>query len=184
MNKKGFTLVELLATIVILGIVVGLSFVGINGAFKNAKEKSEDAFIATIEDALKIYLDTGAKKLREDSSFSPITINKTHGIVTVSKLRDPNGNTITFNNVIDSDGFNPITIGELVNPANKDTDRFQCSADGTLNIYRDSDFVYYYLIDKDGFGCFNTTGYITNLPCDALNKMNDLEIGKIPSRCK
>ena len=42
MNKKGFTLVELLSTIVILGIVVGLSIVAININIKKTKEKSED----------------------------------------------------------------------------------------------------------------------------------------------
>ena len=42
MNKKGFTLVELLATIVILGIVVGITMYSVNGGFKSAKEKTEN----------------------------------------------------------------------------------------------------------------------------------------------
>ena len=45
MNRKGFTLVELLATLVILGIVVGLGIVISGNVFGGAKEKTEGVFI-------------------------------------------------------------------------------------------------------------------------------------------
>ena len=60
MNKKGFTLVELLATLVIIGIVVGFTIVGINYNINNTKKKTEDIFIGTIKDAIKVYLDSDA----------------------------------------------------------------------------------------------------------------------------
>ena len=158
MNKKGFTLVELLATIVILGIVVGITVVTSTGVFKNTKGKTEEVFIGTIEDALNIYLDSDARKLSFGSSVVCV-LNKTHGKVNLYKAT----NSLTFNDVISS-SYSPLTLTELVNPANKDTDKYQCSAGGTLNVYRDADYIYYYKIDKSGFGCLNSTGTLTNLP--------------------
>ena len=168
MNRKGFTLVELLATLVILGIVVGLVVVISGNGFKNAKTKSEDVFIATIEDALDIYVDSDARSLSFNRTNPVCTLNKTHGSVNVYK----NVDNVTFLNVINS-SYHPITRSELVNPANKGNDNFQCfpetSGDinyGTLDVYVDDDFVYYYRINKSDFGCLNTTGYITNLPSE------------------
>ena len=157
MNKKGFTLVELLATIVILGIVIGITIITSNKAFKNAKEKSEGVFIKTIEDALNVYIDTDARKLSFGSGVI-CTLNKTTGKAKLYKA------TTTFKSVINS-SYSPITLKDLVNPANQGASNYQCSANGTLNIYRDEDYVYYYKIAKNSFGCLNgSTGYITNLP--------------------
>ncbi len=158
MNKKGFTLVELLATLVILGIIMGIVLISTTSGFGKAKEKSEDVFIKTIEDALNIYLDSDAKNL----SFSRQCtngINKSHNAnVKVYKT------TVTFNDVINST-YKPITAKEMHNPANKGVDgKYNCKTNVSVNIYRDEDFIYYYAVDKSGFGCLNSTGTITNLP--------------------
>ena len=161
MNKKGFTLVELLATIVILGILFGITLVLVNGGFGNAKEKSEDVFVKTISDALDIYIDTDARKLHFDSE--PVCyIDKTHGKSNVYAAVDSG---ITFNNVINS-SYSPITLNDLHNPANKNKEHYECSATGRLYIYRDDDYVYYYKINKGSFECLNqnTNEDITNLP--------------------
>ena len=55
MNRRGFTLVELLATLVLLGIIMGIVLVSINGNFGDAKNQTEDVFVSTIEDALDVY---------------------------------------------------------------------------------------------------------------------------------
>ena len=162
MNKKGFTLVELLATLVILAIVVGITVTSLSGNFKGTKEKTEGVFVKTIEDALNMYLDTDAKNIKHWTTSPVCTINKTHGARKVYKATD----NLTFQDVIDST-YRPITINELVNPANKDSENYQCFKNGnygTLNVYRDDDYVYYYKINKSDFGCLNTTGDITNLP--------------------
>ncbi len=155
MNKKGFTLAELLATILILGIVVGITVISVSGGFKNARKKTEDVFIKTIEDALDIYISSDGSK----SNYSQFacTINKKHGSVSVYKT------SISFNDVINST-YTPLRVEDMHNPANKDEANYNCNTNVNVTIYRDSDYVYYYKVNKADFGCLNTTGYITNLP--------------------
>ena len=164
MNRRGFTLVELLATIVILGLVMGIALVTVNSGFGDTKNDTEEVLIDTIEDALDIYLDSDAREL--SFSKTPICIlSKTHGKTNVYKA------TTTFQSVIDSD-YKPITQKELVNPANKDKNNFKCNNANTIsiNIYRDDDLIYYYEVDKSQFGCLNTDGVITNLPSECKRK--------------
>ena len=189
MNKKGFTLVELLATLVILSIVIGLTIAITSTVFKNAKAKTEGVFIATIEDALDMYLDSDARKL----SFSNAAVHqlsKTHGVVNLYKATS----NVTFEAVI-NDPLAPITLSEMINPANKDKENYECferdasggvTNYGTLEIYRDADYVYYYKIAKADFKCLNDVEddngkdvYITNLPCDYLRKLDI----SLPDRC-
>lgn len=158
MNKKGFTLVELLATLVILGIVVGITIVGVNGGFRNAKEKTEDVFVKTLTDALDIYLDSDAKKLNY-TIFSGCEVTKKLG---TAKMYKATGN-ITFANIINSE-YAPLIESDLVNPANKGV---SCKRSDNIpvEIYRDSDYVYYYKVAKSSFTCLlDTEGYISNLP--------------------
>ena len=159
MNRKGFTLIELLATLVILGIIMGVTLILTNGGFKNAKDKTEDIFVKTITDAIEVYISSDAKNLSFDSV--PIcSLNKTHKKgVNIYKSRD----IVLFNDVINS-SYSPITLDDMHNPANKDTDKYECDTLGILNIYRDDDYIYYYKIDKSSFNCLNGVGVITNLP--------------------
>ena len=153
MNRRGFTLVELLATLVILGIVTSIVLIGINGGFNNAKDKTEDVFVKTVKDAMDIYLDSDAKKLNF-SKTAVCTLNKTHGKSKVYKSSD----NITLNSVINSE-FHPITQDDLVNPVNSS----KCDKNTIVNIYRDEDYVYYYEIDGD-MGCLINTNNISILP--------------------
>lgn len=161
MNKKGFTLVELLATLVILGIVVGLTVVGININLRKTKEKTEEVFIGTIKDAIKMYLDSDARKLAYDKKVC--TISKTlNDSVEVYKTNS----NVTISTVINST-YSPLLESDLVNPNNEDT---KCNLSAEVNIYRDEDYVYYYKLKKGELDCLtmNLDGYITNLPdgCD------------------
>ena len=163
MNSKGFTLVELLATVVLLAIIMGIVLVSTTGGFKKSKEDTEKVFIDTIKDAMDMYLDSDAKNL--DYKGTNCTINKTHKI----GVKLYKANNITFNDVINST-YHPLTESDLVNPANDK----KCKATATISIYRDEDFVYYYKIDKDGFECLTSSGVISNLP-EKCTK-NDLEV--------
>lgn len=56
MNKEeGFTLVELLAVIVILGIIVAIAIPSIGGILNRAETGADEAEYALIEDAARLY---------------------------------------------------------------------------------------------------------------------------------
>lgn len=163
MNNKGFTLVELLATLVILSIVIGITIGFFSDGFGNTKEKTEEVFVETLKDALNIYLDSDAKSLDFSVECSSL-LNKSHGSVRVYKVGT------TFEDVINSK-YRPINLGDLVNPANEEV---ECAnpSEIVVNIYRDEDFVYYYSVLKSEFNNSNgdvfflndSDGVISNLP--------------------
>ena len=55
LNKKGFTLVELLVTIVIVGLVIGISTYGIITAINDSEDKSKTISLKNIKEAASIY---------------------------------------------------------------------------------------------------------------------------------
>ncbi len=159
-EKNGFTIVELLAVLVLLGIIMGIVLVTVNGGFGNAKNKTEDIFIKTIEDALNMYLNSSeAKQLFNNGSYTEAcAIDKTHKLgVKVYRAN------VSFNDVINSE-YHPIAANDLINPAN---DGAKCTnlTGKIINIYRDEDYIYYYKIEKSELNCLkNQTGSISNLP--------------------
>lgn len=157
MNKKGFTLVELLATLVILGIVTGLVVVGVNYNIKNTKEKTEEVFIGTIKDALKVYIDSDAKNLTFKSSAEGCIDKSLKSNVKVYMVNS----AVSLTTVVNSK-YSPLDIKDLVNPNNE---KVNCNVTSRIvYIYRDEDYVYYYKIAKSSLSCLTTSGNITNLP--------------------
>jgi len=55
MNRKGFTLVELLATIVVLTLVLSISTYSVIAIIKNAKKNNYNLLIENIKDASELY---------------------------------------------------------------------------------------------------------------------------------
>ena len=171
-EKNGFSLVELLATIVILALVLGIAIYISNGAFLKAKAQSEDVFVKSLEDALDMFVDSSDVKdvTKAKVSDSPeYGLSKTSGYVYVYKIykleEDKSEREFTFDDVINSE-YTPLTKADIVNPANKDV---PCKTDGIIHIYRDSDYVYYYQIDKSSFGCLKASNG------------DDMKIGTLPN---
>ena len=93
MNRKGFTLVELLATLVILAIVLSLGTYAITNIIKSSKEKNYDLLISNIRDGAEVYY----QECKYSSKIAPNS-----GITC---------NSITENGVVKYQ----ITLGDLVN---------------------------------------------------------------------
>ncbi len=77
-ESKGFTLVELLAAIVILGVLSAMAIGGVSSLIKKAKSSAEDANIRTIKMAAESYLqankDTAPRSIGECVSVSAVDL--------------------------------------------------------------------------------------------------------------
>ena len=169
MNRRGFTLIELLATLVVLGIITGIVLVSSTSLFKDKKSDTEDVFVDTLKDAIKIYIDElGGVELNGDP------------VCTIEKSIHPNGvrvgiykvNTITFKDITNSK-YKPLTEKDMINPANK----VKCNIDAEIHIYADSDFAYYYKFTGSDLECLSkNTGVISNLPDECCNLLEGCDI--------
>lgn len=78
LNRKGFTLVELLAVIIILAIVVGISIPAVLTTTNNAKKKAFDTALASTTDWVERQYQVAVSDLSEtgvatlDSSFRTV----------------------------------------------------------------------------------------------------------------
>ena len=161
MNRRGFTLIELLATLVVLGIITGIVLVSSTSLFKDKKSDTEDVFVDTLKDAIKIYIDElGGVELNGDP------------VCTIEKSIHPNGvgigiyevknevKKITFEDITNSK-YKPLTEKDMINPANN----VKCNIKAEIHIYADSDFAYYYKFTGSELECLSkNTGVISNLP--------------------
>lgn len=173
MNKRGFTLIELLATLVVLGIITGIVLVSSTSLFKDKKSDTEDVFVDTLKDAIKIYIDglggvdlNGSPVCKIKKSIHPNEV----GIYEVK--------IITFRNITNSK-YKPLTEKDMINPANKDKTNKdkECNINAEIHIYADSDFAYYYKFTGSDLKCLSkNTGVISNLPEECCNLLEGCDI--------
>ena len=57
LNRKGFTLIELMAVIAILVIIMGIALPNITSSIERSKQKQKDAKIQLIESSAELYFD-------------------------------------------------------------------------------------------------------------------------------
>lgn len=142
MNRKGFTMIELLAVIVVLGIVLVITFPNMTDVFKSSKLKSEEAFVERISQSIDSYVTLNSSSI----GFSPDgTAQKNYG-GTKHNVNIYKG-TITMNTIISG---NIITGKDYKNPGNENV---ACNVNAEIEVYRDSDYVYCHKIKKDSLGC-------------------------------
>ena len=92
MKKKGFTLVELLAVIVILSLVLVIAVPSVNKYIKQSKEKAYDAQISTIIEAAQAYASTNLELLPNRENISvKVTLGqlKSSGLIK-EEVKNPN----------------------------------------------------------------------------------------------
>jgi prepilin-type N-terminal cleavage/methylation domain-containing protein len=87
MNRKGFTLVELLAVIVILAIILAIAIPGISGVIESS---TKNAF----ESDAKMLLKEINYKMMEDSAFKPSDVNETT-ITSLLNISNSNYQTVS-----------------------------------------------------------------------------------------
>lgn len=149
MGRKGFTLVELLATIVIMSLVLGIASYSVVGIINTSKEKSEKIFVDKIGIAIEQYIALEGSKLKKDNNnyiFNKCKTSSCNDIKAVQVTELFNGSEYVKLNVLIEKNF--FEDNKLINPVNKKN-----CLDGkypNIRIFRDSDYVYYYYVDLSG----------------------------------
>ena len=164
MNQKGFTLVELLAVIVLLGIVASITIAVSVSSFQKSKEKTEEIFKANMIKAVEMYIPQANLKF-ETTSISYKKYDETEDKCSGDSCNvDVYSDKFNFNKII-TDGI--ITEKEVKNP-NKE--KATCYNDNTVvNVYRDSDKVYCFTLKLD---CLNEE--INTCPLDLTKELKKL----------
>lgn len=142
MNRKGFTLVEVLVVIVVLGIVLLIAGPTLLNVYEDSKLKSEEIFTKRLSQSIDGYI----KLNSSDISFtSDGTANKTEE--GTSYQVDIYKGTITVQNIIND---NLLSIEDYINAGNKGV---SCSTSAEIEVYKDSDYVYCYKVKKESLDC-------------------------------
>lgn len=123
MNKKGFTLVELLAVLVLISLLMGLAIPGINRISNNMKKKSYNQKIKLVESAAELWGQDNKTRLQTDTDCSS-EISKCKKITIADLIKD---------NYLDSDN----NSGNYINPKN-DKDMKNCE----VFVYKQNKRVY------------------------------------------
>lgn len=96
MNNKGFTLIELIATIALLGIIAVISFVSISGVIKKSKVNDCENLVMNIKSAVKEYVSDN----RYSSGFDVSNIKVSDLNLSGSLVNPFTKETLTINDVI------------------------------------------------------------------------------------
>ena len=104
-NEKGYSLVEVLAVIVILGIIASIGLVSVSNVIASSKDKTFVNNALTVVHAADLYLND--EKIKDKNSVDKITYVELYNLNYLNEFHDPyTGNSLppsadTFVEVID-----------------------------------------------------------------------------------
>lgn len=184
MNNKGFTLVELLATIVILGIVMGIASYGVISAINNSKIKSEKLFVDKIGTAIEGYLSIEGNRLVEipdtTTEFQKCRSDQENDSANCRTSELKELSTIHLKDITEINNNSRLKIktineSDLVNPKNKKN----CvigDNNPEIRVFKDSEYKYYYYLDlTENTSCEISyeNAVISNLIKNACNALKE-----------
>lgn len=141
MNRKGFTLVELLATIVILGLLTTVTITTVTSYYEKSKTKSEEAFRKQLTKTIESYI-TLEGSSKTYASYGTYYKCRNSGDGTVCDATSLSYATTTLDEVNDAKLTNN---NNFTNPSNEQ----ECNPSTPITIYRDSDYVYCFVAEFD-----------------------------------
>lgn len=173
MNNKGFTLVEMLAVVVVLSVVLGIATNGVLSYIEASKKKSEVVFITNLEKYIENYLDFYKTELSLTNNsyiFKKCKKSNNENCIEVSAYELT---SFTITDMTEAE-IKLVENNELINPANKK----QCfeNTNPSIKVYKDDDYVYYYYLDlENNNDCQLSSNnfIITNIPQNLCQKINE-----------
>lgn len=169
MNNKGFTLVELLATIVVISVIGGIAYTSVTSYINTSKIKAEEKFLDEISTEIESYLGLFYDKFDE--------VSDTRKELT-KQISTSSTDTVDVWKIQIDDADDLFTLQDLMNDL-KTTDEFKnprtggvCDAANiTIEVYKDEDYVYYYYVEMTK----------KSIDCTALS---DIDTRPADLRCK
>lgn len=143
MNKKGFTLIELLAVIVLLGIILVLVAPNVMNIYQDSKLKGEEIFVDRLSQEIDSYVKLTSANLnfiKVDTIATKKEENKLYQVTVYETTKE----------IQDIINENLMSSSDYINAGNKNA---SCNKNAKITIYRDSDYVYCYKVEKDSLGC-------------------------------
>ncbi|KDR93813.1 prepilin-type N-terminal cleavage/methylation domain-containing protein [Peptoclostridium litorale DSM 5388] len=117
-NKKGFTLIELIVVIAVLGLIAAIAVPRIGGVTGKAKTNSDKQEIAILNNALEMYISESG-----DTDLSELTITSAATVITDLKnsagIADENDATKMHGPYLRSDADDDLPSGKKVTFADK-----------------------------------------------------------------
>ena len=144
MNKKGFTLVELLATVVILGVLITIASFSATAMINNAKKKAGSLAVSNLKEAAITYYKQNNIKLSKCTAGFTADGDNTSSCIT-------SANEITVNTLIEAGVFT-------------DT-KNACDKNATVTVYR--------YVDPDS-GIDELRSYVDDYACNASDSSNQV----------
>lgn len=154
MNRKGFTLIEVLAVIVILGIIFVVVAPNILNIYDDSKLKSEKIFLDRLSQTIDSYIKLNTDTISFNTSITGTKCTEYQKVNNKDVCKSDSSYSvsidkaiISFQNLID---YKILTDDDFVNAGNKEN---VCKSTAEIEVYKDSDYVYCYKVNKGQLGC-------------------------------
>lgn len=114
MNNKGFTLTELLVTIAVMGIILGMAFPAISNLKDQNNNKKYEAYEKVLLNGAKIYMDSRKKDYFITSSCRSISLSDLKSTDLVKDYNEKNTDCSTSNVIVKKDSGGNLTYTPIV----------------------------------------------------------------------
>ena len=103
MKQKGFTLVELIAVVAILGLIALVVYPAVGSVIRNAREETYKDQVDVIIKAAKEWSVKNATKLSDDGSIYslPVETLTTEGYITNDEVKDPRDSSKNLEGIVE-----------------------------------------------------------------------------------
>ena len=144
MNKKGFTLVELLATVVILGVLITIASFSATVIINNAKIRAGAIAVVNLKEAAITYYKQNNINLSKCNAGFMVDEDNTSSCITSA---------------------NEITVKELIEAGAFTDNKNICDKNATVTVYR--------YVDEDS-GTDELKSYVDDYACNATDTKNQI----------
>ena len=120
MNKKGFTIIELLAAVIILSILVAISVPSVNYLIEKNKEDNYQTLKNNIISAAKVYLSDNRYNITLDYGETLCEVGEQEENISAIANTILTENKLPISILVNSKGLTTNQSGNITNPINKE----------------------------------------------------------------